>query len=281
MVTWRSRSAEAGRTRAEHPPTGPSAPVTCRPGRRSGRRLAPRPRPLPAEVHVSDPSPSPTAAPTAAPTPPVAARREHTFERFDGPVDDPYFWLRERDDPAVTRPPRGRERLRRRATSSPSAALIDTLFDEIKGRVQEDDASAPRSAEAGATTVRTLEGQQYPIHCRRPAPAAQELRRHRPRRPARSSCGARSTRTPRPPTSRSCSTRTSRRPSTTTSGSAASHVSPDRAATPRGWPTPPAPRCSRSASATSRPARTARRRSCRAPATRWPGTTTTRPSSTP
>jgi oligopeptidase B len=111
-------------------------------------------------------------------TPPLAPRRPHPLTRADGSqVDDPYHWLRERDDPAV-RAYLEAENEHTAAVMAPLAGLQTTLFEEIKGRVQETDASAPTLVppRAGATAGwlyyhRTLAGRQYPIHCRRPAPA--------------------------------------------------------------------------------------------------------------
>jgi oligopeptidase B len=116
---------------------------------------------------TADPSPT-----TTPPVPPFAERRPHTLERPGGPLDDPYFWLRERDDPAVTTYLEA-ENAHAAAYLDPLSDLIGTIFEEIKGRVQEDDASAPTFREGWAYYRRTLAGQQYPIHCRRPVPADQ------------------------------------------------------------------------------------------------------------
>jgi oligopeptidase B len=112
------------------------------------------------------------------PLPPVAERREHLVERPGGRVDDPYHWMRDRDDPAV-RAHLEAENDYTDAHLAPLDGLIDTVFEEIKGRVQETDATAPvlrvsRPVEGPARSWsyyrRTVEGQQYGIHCRRPAP---------------------------------------------------------------------------------------------------------------
>jgi oligopeptidase B len=111
-------------------------------------------------------------------TPPLAERRPHQLTRADGSqVDDPYHWLRDRDDPAV-RAYLEAENAHTAAVMAPLEELQERLFAEIKGRVQETDASAPTLVPPREGTVagwlyyrRTLEGQQYAIHCRRPAPA--------------------------------------------------------------------------------------------------------------
>jgi oligopeptidase B len=119
------------------------------------------------------------AATSPVPSPPVADRRPHTVERHGVTVEDPYFWLRERDDPAVTAHLET-ENAYTEAHLRPLTDRIETLFEEIKGRIQETDASAPvlrvshpadGTPESWLYYRRTVEGQQYGIHCRRPAPA--------------------------------------------------------------------------------------------------------------
>jgi oligopeptidase B len=118
-------------------------------------------------------------APVTLPTPPVAALRPHRIDRHGETLEDPYFWLREREDPAVTAYLEA-ENEHTEAYLAPLADRIETLFEEIRGRIQETDASAPvlrvsRPAagepEGWLYYRRTVEGQQYGIHCRRPAPA--------------------------------------------------------------------------------------------------------------
>jgi oligopeptidase B len=119
---------------------------------------------------VPDPSVAETSGADATdPAPPFAERRPHTLERPDGAVDDPYFWLRDREDPAVTAYLEAENAYAAHHLDAVDD-LVGTLFDEIKGRVEEDDASAPVFRRGWAYYRRTREGQQYPIHCRRPLP---------------------------------------------------------------------------------------------------------------
>jgi oligopeptidase B len=114
------------------------------------------------------------------PAPPVAERRPHTVERHGEAVQDPWYWLRDREDPAV-RAYLEAENAYTEAHLAPLEDRIGRLFEEIKGRVQETDASAPvlrisrpadgSDPEGWLYYSRTLEGQQYGIRCRRPAPA--------------------------------------------------------------------------------------------------------------
>lgn len=118
---------------------------------------------------MSDATSTTSDASAAVPEPPLAERRRHTWQRFDGPVDDPYHWLRDRDDPAVTAYLEA-ENAHAEAYLAPLQGTIDTVFEEIKARVAEDDTSPPTFRDGHAYYARTVTGQQYPLHCRRPLP---------------------------------------------------------------------------------------------------------------
>ena len=66
------------------------------------------------------------------------------------------------------RVPRGGERVHRRACSRTSRRCATSCTTEIVGRVQETDASAPVRTAPYEYFTRTIEGQQYDVHCRRP-----------------------------------------------------------------------------------------------------------------
>jgi len=101
---------------------------------------------------------------------PLAPERPHTLTRSDGTsVDDPWYWLREREDPAV-RAHLEAENAYTEALFAPLGGLVDELFAGIKGRIVETDASVPVLDDGWLYYRRTVEGQQYAIHCRRPAP---------------------------------------------------------------------------------------------------------------
>ena len=71
-----------------------------------------------------------------------------------------------RNVPRVNRRPRPAERGTRDALAH-LEPLREELFEEIVGRVQETDASAPTRLAPYEYFVRTLAGQQYAVHCRR------------------------------------------------------------------------------------------------------------------
>jgi oligopeptidase B len=105
-------------------------------------------------------------APT--PQPPVAPRRPHVLAHHGDERVDDWYWLRERED-AEVRAYLEAENAFTEAALAHLAPRRDELFEEIRGRVQETDASAPVRHGPHEYFRRTREGLQYPVHCRRPA----------------------------------------------------------------------------------------------------------------
>jgi oligopeptidase B len=99
--------------------------------------------------------------------PPVAPRRPHTLTAHGDTRTDDWYWLRDRDNPEVVDYLEA-ENAYTRQVLEPLHALRDRIFDEIKGRVQETDESAPVPYGPWEYTARTVEGLQYARHCRRP-----------------------------------------------------------------------------------------------------------------
>ena len=86
-------------------------------------------------------------AQTQLPPPPRAAQRPHSFERHGIRVEDPYNWLRDPsyptvDDEEVLNYLRA-ENSYFEAAMAPHRPLIETLFQEMRGRIPEDDSSVP------------------------------------------------------------------------------------------------------------------------------------------
>lgn len=102
------------------------------------------------------------------PAPPRAPRRPVELHAFGDVRVDPWYWLRDRDDPAVLAYLRAENEYCEAATA-PTAARRDRLYEEIRGRVQETDVSAPVRRGRWEYLSRTLEGAQYAQHLRRPA----------------------------------------------------------------------------------------------------------------
>jgi oligopeptidase B len=79
---------------------------------------------------------------------------------------DPYFWLRDRDDPDTIAYLEA-ENAYTEATLHPSADLREQLYQEMLGRIQQTDSSAPVPHGGFFYYTRTVEGLQYPIYCRK------------------------------------------------------------------------------------------------------------------
>lgn len=100
------------------------------------------------------------------PAPPLADQREHVEERFGERICDPYHWLRERENPAVRAYLEAENTYTAEATAE-LRTLEDTLYQEMLGRIQQTDLSVPVRRGAFYYYTRTVEGLQYPIHCRK------------------------------------------------------------------------------------------------------------------
>ncbi len=114
----------------------------------------------------------------APPDPPTAPRRRHTREIHGVATEDPWFWLRDREDPDTIAYLEA-ENAYADAMFEPLGELSERLFEEIKGRVKETDMSVPVRKGSWWYVGRTEEGKQYAIHTRRAdvdgAPSDEEL----------------------------------------------------------------------------------------------------------
>ena len=107
---------------------------------------------------------TPSATPDASP-PPTAPRRPTRLEAHGDVRVDDWHWLRDRNDPAVIAYLEAENRYTEMITAA-SAGLRERLYEQIKGRVQEDDLSAPARRGGWWYWSRTAEGSQYRVHCR-------------------------------------------------------------------------------------------------------------------
>ncbi len=125
--------------------------------------------------------PSPTAAsapvPTTVsePTPPIARRIPHVERLHGGERVDPYHWMRQKDAPEVLEYLRA-ENAYTDAVTKGSQPLQERLYQEMLGRLKEDDAGVPYRQGAWLYFSRTEKGKQYPITCRKlPSQGAPEV----------------------------------------------------------------------------------------------------------
>ncbi len=79
---------------------------------------------------------------------------------------DPYFWMNQRKDPEVI-DHLNKENAYREQIMSGTTALQETLFDEIKGRIKEDDRSVPYRLDGYYYYSRYETGQEHPMYCRK------------------------------------------------------------------------------------------------------------------
>ncbi|KAK4743041.1 hypothetical protein SAY87_001042 [Trapa incisa] len=106
-------------------------------------------------------------AATYGPVPPVAKKVEHRMELFGDVRIDNYYWLRDdsRSDADVLAYLR-QENEYTDSVMSATRQLEDQLFAEIKGRIKEDDITAPVRKGSYYYYERTLTGKEYVQHCR-------------------------------------------------------------------------------------------------------------------
>ena len=95
----------------------------------------------------------------------MAKQIDHQWNRPTGPITDPWAWLRDGDDPDTIAYLQA-ENAHAEDWLDAHRDLVDTVFDEIKSRVQETDLSAPVRRDGWWYVTRTEEGKSYPIHCR-------------------------------------------------------------------------------------------------------------------
>jgi oligopeptidase B len=106
------------------------------------------------------------AARLTAPEPPIAPRRPRVLESNGDRRVDPYYWLREKENPEVMAYLEA-ENAYADAVMEPTDDLQKTLYREFLRRVQETDTSAPTLYKGWWTYTRTVEGLDYEIYCRR------------------------------------------------------------------------------------------------------------------
>lgn len=104
--------------------------------------------------------------------PPFAPRRPHALTAHGDSREDDWYWLQDRDDPEVIAYLEA-ENDYTDEVLAPLADFRQALFEEIRSRVRESDVGAPARNGTWWYYGRTVEGRQYPIHCRRSDPQRQ------------------------------------------------------------------------------------------------------------
>lgn len=104
----------------------------------------------------------------AEPAPPVAPRRSHTQTWHGRTFEDAYFWLREKDSPAV-RHYLEAENAYTEAMTAGLQPFVQALYQEMLGRLKQTDLDVPTRLGGHYYYTRTVEGLQYPLRCRKRA----------------------------------------------------------------------------------------------------------------
>src|SRR2546428_10364814 len=107
-----------------------------------------------------------TSSAAATLTPPLAAVRPHRFDEHGTVRIDPYYWLKERSNPEVIKYLQD-ENAYTKAVMAHTEALQDRLYEEMKGRVLQNDQSVPFREGNYFYYTRLVEGKNYPIYARK------------------------------------------------------------------------------------------------------------------
>ena len=117
------------------------------------------------ESSVSKPSSEPTA-------PPVAEKRDYSYSHHGITISDPYHWLRDASYPTIDDEDIldhvKAENAWFEAQMKPQQALVDTLFEEMKARIKEDDSTVPQKDGDWLYWSEFEEGAEYRKYYRKP-----------------------------------------------------------------------------------------------------------------
>jgi len=103
--------------------------------------------------------------------PPLAPTVAHVVHWHGQEVSDPWYWLREKGSAPVLGYLQA-ENAYTEAMTAGLRAFSDRLYEEMLGRIQQTDLDVPVRKGSWYYYSRTVQGQQYPIRCRRKAGAA-------------------------------------------------------------------------------------------------------------
>src|SRR5262249_25372029 len=100
--------------------------------------------------------------------PPRARQVEHVSVWHGEQVNDPFFWLREKSNPAVIRYLEA-ENAYTDAMTRDLKPFAEALYQEMLGHIKQTDLGVPTRRGGYYYYTRSQEGKQYPIQCRKPA----------------------------------------------------------------------------------------------------------------
>jgi oligopeptidase B len=102
----------------------------------------------------------------AGPNTPQALQKLHEVTEVSPTRNDPFFWLREKDNPEVLKYLEAENRYTDNALKH-IEKLQERLYNEMRGRIKESDVSVPEKIDDYYYYSRTETGKQYAIHCRK------------------------------------------------------------------------------------------------------------------
>jgi len=109
---------------------------------------------------------------TDLPSPPIAATKPHAFEHHSIRIEDPWAWLKDPSYPEVKDEEilayLRAENAYFEAAMAPHRGLVDAIYEEMKGRLKQDDASVPQKDGDWLYWWAYETGGQYPKWWRRP-----------------------------------------------------------------------------------------------------------------
>jgi len=112
------------------------------------------------------PQPQSPQPPSPDPQPPAAKRVPTERTHHGDTVVDEYAWLADKDNPDTIAFLEA-ENAYTKAMTAAQEDLRQAIFSEIKSRTKETDLSVPVRDRGWWYYARTVEGKQYPVHCRR------------------------------------------------------------------------------------------------------------------
>ncbi|MGB3754368.1 MAG: S9 family peptidase [Parerythrobacter sp.] len=103
---------------------------------------------------------------------PVAEKRSHSATHHGITIEDPYHWMKDQSYPVIDDPDvlahLKAENAYFEAAMEPHRPLVKTLFEELKGRVKQDDSSVPQKDGDFLYWTSVVEGKEYRQWWRRP-----------------------------------------------------------------------------------------------------------------
>jgi oligopeptidase B len=100
------------------------------------------------------------------PKPPIAEKKPKELIIHGDTRIDPYYWMKDREDPEVIKYLE-EENAYREAMTVASKDFENSLYEEIVGRIKQTDQSVPYLKRGYYYYTRYEEGKEYPIHCRK------------------------------------------------------------------------------------------------------------------